>query len=118
MRVLKWAAGMVVAVLVAGCAGQAVVEDPVADPTTGDPSTLPCSHSEQRMVALDIAGPGRPTPEEAVAPYAVGTPVVVQQERGKAVVHVLGPDGDVVRIFEVTRHDDGWWPDGYTECMG
>lgn len=116
MRVMRWMAGAVLGVLVAGCAGQAVGENPPPGRTAGNGSTLSCPYPERRMVSLDIPGPGRPTPEEAVAPYANGTTVVVRQKRGTAVVHVLDPDGNVVRIFEVTRHDDGWWPDGYTEC--
>ena len=43
---------------------------------------------------------------------------VADKERDSALVHVLGPDGKVVRTFQVSEHADGWWPDGYLECSG
>ena len=133
MSVTTWTAGAALTVLLAGCGGQADGDD-AADTraqeaetattaTTGVPAedlSLPCPPSEQGGTALDIPGPGRPTPEQAVAPYAGGGEVttVADEERGSAVVHVLGPDGKVFRTFQVSKRVDGWWPDGYLECSG
>jgi heat shock protein HslJ len=78
---------------------------------------LPCATSRQTAVDLDVSGPGRSTPEQAVTPFAGGLSVVVARQRADtATVHAMNADGGVARVFTVTRHPDGWWPDGYTEC--
>ena len=109
---------LLLAVLLSGCGSAAGPSEdsettPAAEngPTRDIESDCPGTH-----VALDIPGPGRPTPDEAVAPYAKGTPVTVNRTPRKAVVHDLSPDGAILRIFQVSKHDDGWWPDGYAEC--
>ena len=74
--------------------------------------------SWETVTDLDIPGPGRPTPEEAVAPYAEGGDELTAEPSGDrtATVHVLDEDGEVVQVFQVSRHRDGWWPDSITEC--
>lgn len=80
--------------------------------------TLPCPAPEQRVAALDTPGRGRPTPEQAVAPVAgdIAGSMVTDEAVDSAVVHVLGPKGEVIRVYRVSLHADGWWPDGYSEC--
>jgi hypothetical protein len=126
----KVTAVLALTALLAGCGGQAVGDDPAATraqeaetATTTVPAenlSLLCPASEQGRTDLDIPGPGRATPEQAVAPFAGGGGVttVAEEQRDRAVVHVLGTDGNVVRTFQVSEHDDGWWPDGYFECSG
>jgi hypothetical protein len=80
--------------------------------------SLPCDQSEQTMVMWDLAGPGRPTPIQAVAPHAGALTLVEQENAGETTVFGLRADGSVFRAFQVTKHDDGWWPDGYRECSG
>jgi hypothetical protein len=84
----------------------------VSDPTSA------CFTSEQRRVDLDTAGPGRPTPREAIAPFASGSTTIVSQQRGVAEVLESGANGTPKRMFHVTRREDGWWPDSYVECAG
>jgi hypothetical protein len=74
---------------------------------------LPCGESEQTAVALDVPGPGQPTPEAAVTPYAGALTLVVQERGGETTVFGLRDDNSVLRAFQVTRRDDGWWPEGY-----
>ena len=76
---------------------------------------LNCGASQPLGTALDIPGPGRATPEEAVAPYAEGMDLVAEQSGKTAVVYGV-TDGEVVRQFQASKRMDGWWPDGYTEC--
>mgnify|MGYP000032298378 CR=1 FL=1 len=80
--------------------------------------SLPCDESEQTMVMWDLAGPGEPTPAQAVAPHAGALTLVEQESAGDTTVFGLRDDGSVFRAFQVTKHDDGWWPDGYRECSG
>lgn len=86
------------------------------DSETSTPKlVLDCGASQPLGTDLDIPGPGRATPEKAVAPYAEGLDLVAEQSGRAAVVFGL-TDGEVVRQFQARKHDDGWWPDGYTEC--
>lgn len=88
------------------------------DATSPAPSapSLPCDEIEQGYVGWDVPGPGRPSPEEAVAPFAGALTLVAQEGGGGTAVLGLRADGTVFRVFEVTARDDGWWPDGYREC--
>ncbi len=79
-------------------------------------STLPCAEVDQSSVALDVPGPGQPSPEEAVAPYAGALELVAERVGGSTIVAGLRRDGSVFRVFRVTGRSDGWWPDGYAEC--
>lgn len=128
---MGWMAAALLTVLLAGCAGQATsnevalaksanAETTTASPgdTAAMPRTLPCRTSDQRAVDLDVRGPGRSSPEQAVAPFADGSIVVVNANRRVATVGVLGDDGHLARVFEVSKHADGWWPDGFAECTG
>ncbi|WP_248580568.1 hypothetical protein [Nocardioides sp. InS609-2] len=108
---MRWVAGSVVMIVLAGCSGQATPE------VAAEALALPCPVAQQRRVALDVPGPGRPTPEEAVAPFAEASELVVEVVHGETVVFALAPDGQVVRVFSVSKHRDGWWPDGYAECL-
>lgn len=91
-------------------------ETPEPSPTV---LSLPCDESEQTVVMWDVAGPGRPTPTQAVAPHARALTLVEHViDRDTATVFGLRDDGSVFRAFDVTKHDDGWWPDGYRECSG
>lgn len=107
-RVGSIAASIISLVIAAGCgdANDARATDEAAQCDKGGLST-----------ALDIPGPGRPTPEEAVEPYLDAFVVVsVQEDGGTATVTAEAPGSDAVRLYDLTRREDGWWPDGYTEC--
>lgn len=108
-----------VAALAGGCGDQAAsgTQTSAEQAPTSVPDGLPCPTAEQRVTALDIPGPGQPTPEESVAPYAGATTLVAQQDDDKTTVVVLRADGTVFRVFDVSLHDDGWWPDGFRECL-
>lgn len=110
---------LVIATLIAGCGSGARPSGASDSATAAEHGPAPVVASDcpgTHIVALDIPGPGRPTPEEAVAPYAKGAPETVKKTSRNAVVHDLGPEGELLRIFQVSKHKDGWWPDGYTEC--
>ena len=68
---------------------------PSPTPTTTDAATLalPCPPSEQERSDLVVDGPAA------------------------AVVHVLDSDGSVARTYQLTKREDGWWPDDYAECL-
>ena len=101
--------------------------DPVAVPATN--LTLPptpanktslsahiCPNSSRKSVDLDIPGPGQPTPQLAVAPYALGSAILISEENGTATVLGLASYGEPTRVFKVTKREDGWWPDSHVEC--
>lgn len=86
---------------------------PTAQPTAS--AILDCA--APTGVSLDIPGPGQPSPEEAVAPFADGlVPVLISQGARAARVATFSAAGDAVRVFTVTRREDGWWPDGWSQC--
>jgi hypothetical protein len=122
MGSMKRLGGVLLTVLLTGCAGP--LNGPsntemASEPTGGAEAVgrgLQCQDSEQRAVDLDIEGPGRSSPERAVAPFADGSTVVANENKRVATVHVLGADGNPVRVFKVSKHRDGWWPDGFTQC--
>lgn len=97
--------------------GSAVDATEPAEPSSSTMS-LPCAETEQTRVMLDIPGPGQPSPEEAVAPFAGALTLVAQPGDGQSVVFGLRADGTVFRVYQVTKHNDGWWPDSYRECWG
>jgi hypothetical protein len=110
---------VVLMMLASGCKDDTDTAAVEANPSalaSASTSTLPCSESEQRYVAWDVPGPGRPTPEEAVAPHAGALTLVAHQGGDGMTVLGLRTDGTVFRVFDVTQSDDGWWPDGYREC--
>lgn len=113
------AGGTIVTQALAGSDGQPDRDSLIADGTNNsDRLSLPCDVSEQTMVMFDLAGPGQPTPRQAVAPHAGALTLVVQESAGDTTVFGLRDDGSVFRAFQVTKRDDGWWPDGYRECSG
>ena len=77
---------------------------------------LPCIASDQSHVALDVRGPGRTTPDQAVAPYAGALKLITVEVDEGTVVVGLRPDDTAFRVYRVTRRSDGWWPDSYAEC--
>lgn len=79
-------------------------------------SAHPCPNSSRKSVDLDIPGPGQPTPQLAVAPYALGSAILLSEENGTATVLGLAGYGEPTRVFKVTKREDGWWPDSYVEC--
>lgn len=109
---MRFLLASVLFLLVAGCGSVPADDSSEADGQTG----LGCSVGEQRAVDLDVPGPGMPTPEEAVNAVSDGLATVVSKAAGAATVNTLGPDGTVMRVFELTQREDGWWPDSYTEC--
>lgn len=110
-------AALLIVGLLAGCGSRAdSARDRDTTPATGDRTAGVMPDCPGPEVALDIPGPGMPTPDEAVAPYAKGTPKTVKQTSQTALVHDLSARGTVLRIFDVSKHEDGWWPDGYVEC--
>ena len=119
MRFAPSGMSVVLVVLAAGCGQDTAPGTTAASPTTPvnmSATALPCDQDNQTLVAMDIPGPGRPTPEEAVAPYAGALKLVAQEQDEQTSVLGLRADGSVFRAFDVSRHDDGWWPDGYREC--
>ncbi|MFC6288044.1 hypothetical protein ACFP3Q_13280 [Nocardioides sp. GCM10027113] len=118
MRFIRVGMSVVLMLVAVACGEAGEPETKVAKASTSGvaATALPCDESEQTYVAWDVPGPGRPTPEKAVAPYA-GALTLVAQKRPKATT-VLGlrADGSLLRVYDVTKGDDGWWPDGYREC--
>lgn len=53
-------------------------------------SAHPCPNSSRKSVDLDIPGPGQPTPQLAVAPYALGSAILISEENGTATVPRIG----------------------------
>ena len=99
-----------------GCGASATGQSEVLTATPALGSGLPCADTEQSRVALDVPGPGQPSPEEAVAPYAGALEVASREVDGDTVVVGLRQDGSIFRVYQVTRRAAGWWPDGYSEC--
>lgn len=92
---------------------------PKTDETSPDTifGGLSCPFSKQTSVDLDIPGPGQPTPQAAVAPFLGSlTITAVHTKERAAQVIASDADGAAVRVYTLTERDDGWWPDGYTEC--
>ena len=52
-----------------------------------------------------------------MAPFAAGEAGVVRKGGTRATVDVHEADGTLWRVFELTLLKDGWWPDGYRECV-
>ncbi len=75
-----------------------------------------CSHESGAGVDLDVPGPGKPTPEEAVAPYLDAYVVTNVEEHQRSATLRAETAGGAVRLFNLTRRNDGWWPEGYAEC--
>ena len=109
--------GILVAVvtLSSACGARSSGDTQASEPPTRA-SALPCAESDQSGVALDVPGPGQPSPEEAVAPYAGALELVAEQVDGSTIVVGLRRDDTVFRVYQVTKRSDGWWPDGYAEC--
>lgn len=82
-------------------------------PGSGEMS-LPCTQIRQHRISY--GGPGQPSPEEAVAPFADGLKLVSDGTTNAPRIHGLDTNGTVVRTFEVAKHDDGWWTDGWADC--
>ena len=102
------AASVVVLVVAADC-GDAKDAEPTDEAAKCDKGGL--------SRALDIPGPGNPSAEEAVEPYLDAFVVVsVQEDGANATVTAEAPGSDAVRLYDLTHREDGWWPDGYTEC--
>ncbi|MEP7738889.1 hypothetical protein ABKW28_14640 [Nocardioides sp. 31GB23] len=102
-----------------GCgedAEPAVKATDASTPASITATSLPCEESEQTYAAWDVPGPGRPTPEAAVAPCAGSLTLVAHQTAKGTTVLGLRADGSLFRVFDVTKSNDGWWPDGYREC--
>jgi hypothetical protein len=117
MRFAQVGMSVVLVAFAAGCGDDTAPDTAAASsPTSATASALPCDEADQTRVALDTPGPGRPTPEEAVAPYAGALKLVAQEGDQRTSVLGLRADDSVFRVFDVSRHDDGWWPDGYREC--
>ena len=107
-RIGSIAASVVVLVVAAGC-GDAKDAEPTDKAAKCDKGGL--------STDLDIPGPGKPLPEEAVEPYLDAFVVVsVQEDGANATVTAEAPGSDAVRLYDLTHREDGWWPDGYTEC--
>lgn len=109
--------GMLVAVVALSSAcGTQPRDDTSASGPASRAHALPCAESDQSGVVLDVPGPGRPTPEKAVAPYAGALQLVAEDVDGSTVVVGLTRDATVFRVYQVTKRFDGWWPEGYAEC--
>ena len=119
MRLAQVGMSVVLMLLAVGCGDDAEPDATAAHPSASasvSVISLPCAESVQTGGTWDGPGPGRPTPEEAVAPYAGALTLVAHTgDEGTTVLGLRG-DGSVFRVFDVTERDDGWWPDGYREC--
>lgn len=118
MRYPQIGAVALLAVLGSACGSGSADDDTEASKPSPTALSLPCDEKGQTVVMWDVPGPGRPTPTEAVAPHAGALTLVEQESGGDTTVFGLHEDGSVFRAFQVTKHDDGWWPDGYRECSG
>lgn len=86
--------------------------------TRSDGPYLPCPPGERTGVDYDIPGPGRPTPEKAVTPYLDGLSIgLIEGDGRRATVTAVDHEGGITRVYSLTRHGDGWWPDGYISCQ-
>lgn len=112
------AGALLLVLLIAGCGTDSTIDSATSGEGSKGHVRLGCPASEQTAVDLDVPGPGKSTPEEAVAPFADGPTTVVDETEGAATINALGADGTVARVFRVTQRKDGWWPDSYTECAG
>lgn len=106
----------VVATVASGCGASAPGQGDEPTPSVVSETVLPCASTEQSRVDLDVPGPGQPSPEEAVAPYAGALELTSRGVDGDTVVLGLRQDGSVFRMYHVRKRADGWWPDGYAEC--
>lgn len=105
-----------VATVASGCGGSTSAQQEDPTPSAVPETALTCADTEQSRVDLDVPGPGQPSPEEAVAPYAGALELASREVDGDTVVVGLRQDGSVFRMYHVSMHADGWWPDGYAEC--
>ena len=55
---------------------------------------------------------------EALNPARTGSTLVVNENASAAVVREFGNEGNLARVFEVSKREDGWWPDRFKECAG
>lgn len=106
----------VVATVASGCGASTSEQREDPTPSAVSDTALPCADTEQSRVALDVPGPGQPSPEEAVAPYAGAMELASRAIDGDTVVVGLRQDGSIFRMYHVSKRADGWWPDGYSEC--
>ena len=118
MRYRHIGAVALLAVVGSACGSESVTDAAKASEPSPTALSLPCDESEQTMVMWDLRGPGQTTPSQAVAPHVGALTLVEQENAGDTTVFGLRDDGSVFRAFEVTKRDDGWWPDGYRECSG
>lgn len=118
MQVRHLVAGASLLLLLTGCGTEATDDSAASGKENERQARLVCPASDQTAVDLDVPGPGKSTPEAAVAPFADGSTTLVNETEGSATVNALGADGTVTRVFKVTQRKDGWWPDSYTECAG
>src|SRR5688572_8766476 len=118
MRFAQAATYAVLVLLASACGDRPAPDATDASAPSSSAMSLPCDGTEQTGVVLDVPGPGRASPEEAVAPFAGALTLVAQERDGRTKVLGLRADKTVFRVFEVTKREDGWWPDGYQECSG
>lgn len=118
MRYRHIGAVALLAAIGSACGGESVNDAAKVAGPSPTALSLPCDESEQTVMMWDVSGPGQPTPSQAVAPHAGALILVEQEDAGETTVFGLRGDGSVFRAFEVTKQDDGWWPDGYRECSG
>lgn len=116
MRIGHVAMMAVVATVASGCGASPSGQSGEPTPAAASETALPCVATEQSRVALDVPGPGQPSPEEAVAPYAGALQLASGEVDGDTVVFGLRQDGSIFRMFQVSERADSWWADGYSEC--
>ncbi len=66
-------------------------------PATDSAASLRCEATQQTVAALADLGPGRATPEEAVAPYAGALTLAAHKVGERMTVQGLRTDGSVFR---------------------
>jgi hypothetical protein len=104
------------ATVTSGCGAPTSAQSSQPPASAASTAALSCADTDQSRVDLDVPGPGQPSPEEAVAPYAGALKLAVRKIDGGTIVVGLRRDDSVFRVFRVTERADGWWPDGYSEC--
>lgn len=105
-----------VTVTAAGETRRAPIHPVRADGPEQGSGRLPCATTTTTY--LDIPGPGRPTPQEAVHPYLGAHEIHLVSTSGRrATVTAMNLAGEVRRSYDLTLREDGWWPDGYDECL-
>lgn len=105
--------GSLLFVLVASGCRQDEANEPETESESSETS-LPCTRIRHSLITH--GGPGRPSPEEAVAPFADGLTLFSEGTNTSPRIYGVDNDGTVVRDFKVSKTAGGWITDGWDDC--